>query len=89
MTRKQGGQLMRKELDNLFFLQSYPEVKKCFSDVGYMTYVGRLQEGCHHAITEVFSKYYDGGKATVGLLELIVDEVVVASATGLPRTCIN
>jgi hypothetical protein len=37
----------------------------------------------------VFAKSYDGRKATVGSLELIVDEVSIASTTGLPRIDIN
>jgi hypothetical protein len=71
--RKKGRQLLRKELDNLSFLQSYPELHKCFLDAGCMTYVERSQEGCHQEIAEVFAKSYDGRKDTVGSLELIVD----------------
>jgi hypothetical protein len=85
MERKRGGPLLRKELDNLSFLQSHPEVQKRFSDAGCMTYVEKLQEGYHQAIAETFAKSYDGKKATVGSLELIVDEAAIASATGLPR----
>jgi hypothetical protein len=86
MEKKQGGRLLRKELDNLSFLQSYPEVQKHFSDAGCMTYVERLQEGYHQAIAEVFAKSYDGKKAAVGSLELIADEAAIASTTSLPRT---
>lgn len=50
MARKRGGPPLRKEIDNIFFLQSHPEVHKCFSDAGCMTYVERLQEGYHQAI---------------------------------------
>jgi hypothetical protein len=67
-------------------LQSHPEVYQFFSNVGCITYVERLQEGYHQAIAEIFAKSYDGKKATVGSLELIVDEAAIASATGLPRT---
>jgi hypothetical protein len=42
MARKQGGLLLRKELDNLSFLQSYPEVQKHFLDASCMTYVEKL-----------------------------------------------
>jgi hypothetical protein len=87
MARKQGGLLLRKELDSLSFLQSYLEVHKRFSDIGCMTYVEKLQEGYHQAIAETFAKSYDGNKSTVGSLELIVDEDAIASATGFPRTC--
>jgi len=34
----------------------------------------------------VFAKSYDGNKFTMGSLGLIVDEVAIASTTGLPRT---
>jgi len=86
MERKQGGLLLRKDLYNLSFLQSYPEVQKRFSDAGCMTYVERLQEGYHQETAEIFSKSYDGRKDTVASLELIVDEASIASATSLPRT---
>jgi hypothetical protein len=67
-------------------LQSHPEVYKRFSDVGCITFVKKLQEGYHQEIAEVFAKSYDGKKATVGSLELIADEVAIASTTSLPRT---
>jgi hypothetical protein len=85
MARKQGGLLIRKELDNLSFLQSYLEVQKRFSDTCCMTYVERLHEGYHQATTEIFANSYDGNKSTVGSLDLIFDEAAIASATGLPR----
>jgi hypothetical protein len=85
MERKRGGPLLRKELDNLSFLQSHPEVQKRFSYARCMTYVENLQEGYHQAIAETFAKSYDGKKATISSLELIVDEAAIASTTGLPR----
>jgi hypothetical protein len=51
-----------------------------------MTYVERLKKGYHQAITKIFANSYDGKKATVGSLELIVDEATIASTTSLPRT---
>jgi hypothetical protein len=66
--------LLRKELDSLSFLQAHPEVQKRFSDAGCMGYVEKLQNGCHQTTTEVFAKSYDGNKACVGSLEIIVDE---------------
>jgi hypothetical protein len=38
-----------------------------------MTYVEKLQEGYHQATTEVFAKSYDGKKAIMGSLEMIID----------------
>jgi hypothetical protein len=78
--------LLRKELDNLSFLQAHPEVLKRFSDTGCMGYVEKLQNGCHQTTAEAFAKSYDGNKASVGSLEMIVDEAVIATATSLPRS---
>jgi hypothetical protein len=50
-----------------------------------MTYVENLQEGYHQVIAETFAKSYDGKKAIVGSLELIVDEATITSTTDLPR----
>jgi hypothetical protein len=50
-----------------------------------MSYVERLQSGRHQTIAEVFAKLYDGKRANIGSLEMIVDEAVIATATGLPR----
>jgi hypothetical protein len=85
MARKQSGLLLRKELDSLSFLQSHPDVQKHFSDAGCMSYVERLQSGCHQTTAEVFAKSYDGKRANIGSLEMIVDEAAIATATGLPR----
>jgi hypothetical protein len=86
MGKKRGGLPLRKELDNLQYLQSHPEIHQYFSDAGCLTYVEKLQEGYHQGITEAFAKSYDGNKATIGPLEIQVDEAAIASATGMPRT---
>jgi hypothetical protein len=86
MARKQSGLLLRKELDSLSFLQSHPDVKKRFSYTGCMSYVERLQNGCHQITTEAFAKSYDGNRASVGSVEMIVDEVAIATTTSLPRS---
>jgi hypothetical protein len=51
-----------------------------------MEYVERLQNGCHQSTTEAFAKTFDGNKACVGSLEIIVDEASIAAATSLPRS---
>jgi hypothetical protein len=48
--------------------------------------VEKLQEGYHKGIPEMFAKSYDGSKATIGPLEIQVNEASIASATGIPRT---
>jgi hypothetical protein len=47
MGKKQGGSLLKKELDSIQFLQSHPEICQYFSDAGYLNYVEKLQEGYH------------------------------------------
>jgi hypothetical protein len=86
MVRKRSGALLKRELDNLSFLQSHPEVQRHFSNAGCMEFVERLQIGCHQATAEAFAKTFDGNKARVGSMEIKVDEAVIAAATGLPRT---
>jgi hypothetical protein len=85
MARKCSGSLVKRELNNLSFLQSHPEVPKHFSNAGCMEFVERLQIGCHQAIVEAFAKSFDGNRARVGSMEIKVDEAVIAAATGLPR----
>jgi hypothetical protein len=86
MVRKCSGALLKRELDNLSFLQSHLEVQRHFSNAGCMEFAEKLQVGCHQATTKAFAKTFDGIKARVGSVEIKVDEVVIAAATGLPRT---
>jgi hypothetical protein len=86
MARRRSGSLLRKELDNLSFLQTHPEVQKHFSNAGCIEFVERLQNGCHQSTAEAFAKTFDGNKARVGSLEIIVDEAAIAAATSLPRS---
>ena len=86
MERRHSGSLLRKELDNLSFLQMHPEVQKHFSNARCIEFVERLQNDCHQSIAEAFAKTFDGNKAHVGSLEIIVDEAAIAAATNLPRS---
>jgi hypothetical protein len=51
MGKRRGGPPLRKEIDNIQYLQSHPEIHQYFSDAGCLTYVERLQEGYHQGIT--------------------------------------
>ena len=86
MVRKCSGALLKRELDNLSFLQSHPEVQRHFSNAGCMEFAERLQIGCHQATAEAFAKTFDGNRARVGFVEIKVDEEFIAAATGLPTT---
>ena len=77
---------MKKELDSLSYLQSFPDVQKRFADVGCLEFVERLQVGHHTGVAEMFAKSYDGWNTAVGSLKLIVDEGTIATATGIPRS---
>ena len=45
----------------------------------------KLQEELHTEIAEIFAKSYVHKNAKVGTLEFIVDEAIIAAATGIPR----
>jgi hypothetical protein len=86
MVKKRGGLLLKRELNNLSFLESHPEVQRHFSNAGCMEFVKRLQSGCHQATAEAFAMTFDGNRARVGSVEIKVDEKLIAVATGLPMT---
>ena len=86
MARKRGGFPLKKELDSLSYLQSFPYVQKRFTDAGCMNFVEKLQEGHHTEVAEMFAKSYDRRNAIVGSLNFIVDEGAIAIAIGIPRT---
>jgi hypothetical protein len=86
MARRRSGSLLRKELDSLSFLQTHPEVQKHFSNTRCIEFIERFQNGCHQSTAEAFSKTFDGNKARVGALEIIVDEAAISAETSLPRS---
>jgi hypothetical protein len=86
MVKKRGGLLLKRELSNLSFLESHPEVQRYFSNAGCMEFVNRLQSGCHQATAEAFAMSFDGNRARVGSVEIKVDDKFIAEATGLPMT---
>jgi hypothetical protein len=86
MARRRSGYLIRKELDSLSLLQVHPKVQKHFSNAGCIEFVERLQNGCHQSTAEDFAKTFNGDKAHIGSLEIIVDEAAIAAATNLPRS---
>jgi hypothetical protein len=86
MVKKRGGLLLKRELNNLSFLESHPEVQRHFLNAGCMEFVKRLQTGYHQATAEAFAMTFDGSRARVGSVEIKVDEESIAAATGLPMT---
>jgi hypothetical protein len=82
---KKGGALLRKELNDITYLESHPEIFQMFRDVGCYRYCEKLQ-GFHQGVAEAFSLTFDGAKAKVGTIELQVNEAIVAATTEIPRT---
>jgi hypothetical protein len=82
---KKGGALLRKELNDIAYLESHPEICQMFRDVGCYRYCEKLQ-GFHQGVVEAFSLTFDGAKAKVGTIEMQVDEAIIAATTELPGT---
>jgi hypothetical protein len=75
-----GGALLMKELNDIAYLESHPEIFHMFRDVGCYRYCEKLQ-GFHQGVVEAFSLTFDGAKAKVGTIEMQVDEAIVTTAT--------
>jgi len=78
--------LLKRELSDLSYLQSHPDVQRHFSNAGCMEFVNRLQSGHHQVTAEAFALSFDGNRARLGSIEIKVDEKFIAEATGLPMT---
>jgi len=77
---------LKKELDSLSYLQTFPDVHRRFVDVGCLEFVERLQVGHHVGVAEAFAKSYDGRNVVVGSLKFIADEGTIATTRGIPRS---
>jgi hypothetical protein len=82
---KKGGPTLRKELDDISYLESHPEVCQLFRDAGCYNFCKKLQSS-HQQVAEAFALTFDGRKAVIGQDEFQVDEALIAEVTELPRT---
>jgi len=82
---KKGGNFLRKELSDITYLESHPEICQMFRDVGCYRFCEKLQ-GFHQGVVEAFALTFDGAKAKFGTIEVQVDEVIVTAVTEMPRT---
>jgi hypothetical protein len=82
---KKGGALLRKELNDITYLESHPEICQMFRDAGCYRFCEKLQ-GFHQGVAEAFALTFDGAKARVGTIEVQVNEAIVAATTKMPRT---
>ena len=62
---KKGEPALRKELDDIYYLESHPEVCQIFKDVGYYKFCEKLK-GSHQQVVEDFSLTFDGRKVVIG-----------------------
>jgi hypothetical protein len=62
---KKGGSTLRKELDDISYLESHPEVCELFRDAGCYNFCKKLQSS-HQQVAEAFARTFDGRKAVIG-----------------------
>jgi hypothetical protein len=77
---KKGGSTLRKELDNINYLESHPEVCQLFRNVGCYNFCKKLQSS-HQQVAEAFSLTFDGRKAVIGRDGFEVDKALIAEVT--------
>jgi hypothetical protein len=78
-----GGALLRRELQDISYLESHPEICQMFKDAGCYRFCEKLQ-GYHQGIAEAFAKSFDGAKVQLGPLEMQIDEASIVAATEMP-----
>ena len=83
--KKGGGHALRKELGNIGYLESHPEVCQLFKDSGCYRFCEKIQ-GSHQQVAEAFALSFNGSKAVIIREEVQVDEARIAKVTELPRT---
>ena len=82
---KKGGPALRKELGDISYLQSHPEVFQFFRDTGCYRFFEKVQ-GSQQQIAEAFALSFDGSKALIGKEEFMVYETLIVEVTELLRT---
>ena len=63
--KKGGGPTLRKELGDIGYLESHPEVCHFFKDSGCYRFYEKNQ-GSHQQMAEVFALSFDGSKVVIG-----------------------
>jgi hypothetical protein len=82
---KKEGSTLRKELADISYLESHPEVCQVFRDAGCYNFCKKLQSS-HQQVAEAFALNFDGRKEVISRDEFEVDEALIAEVTELPRT---
>ena len=82
---KRRGPALRKELGDIGYLESHPELCQLFKDSSYYRFYEKIQ-GSHQQVAESFALAFDGSKAVIGREKFRVDEALIVEVTELPRT---
>ena len=84
---KRGGPTLSKELGDIGYLESHPEVCQLFKDAGCYRFCEKIQ-GSHQQVAEAFVLTFDGNgrKVVIDKEEFQVDEALIDEVTELPRT---
>ena len=75
-----GGNFLRKELNDVLYLELHPEICQMFKEVGCYMYCEKLQ-GYHQGVVEAFAQSFDGEKVTLGPMVMQIDEASVLETT--------
>ena len=82
---KRGGPALRKELGDIGYLESHPEVCQLFKDSGCYKFFEKIQ-GFHQQVAEAFALTFDGTKVVIDREEFQVNEALIAEVTELTKT---
>jgi hypothetical protein len=82
---KKGASTLRKDLNDISYLESHPEICQLFRDAGCYNFCEKLQSS-HRQVEEAFALNFDGKKAIIGWDEFEIDEALITEVTELPRT---
>jgi hypothetical protein len=75
-----GGVVLRKELQDISYLEAHPESCELFKSVGCYRFFQNLQ-GYHQGVTEAFAKGFDGFKIQLGPVLMKIDEASIETTT--------
>jgi hypothetical protein len=82
---KKGMTTLRKELNDISYLESHPEVCQIFKDAGCYNFWKTLHS-FHQQVAEAFALNFDGNKEIIGQDEFKIDEALIAEVTELTTT---
>jgi hypothetical protein len=82
---KKGMLTLRKELNDISYMESHPDVCQILKDARCYNFCQKLQR-FHQQVAEAFALNFDGKKAIIGWDEFEIDESLIDKVTELPTT---